>query len=202
MPEGFRETLTEAGLLGCRVLYFEQEEPARFRRPASYPAGLPRLDQHPRPADARGLLARPRHRWRAAARPVRRACSGRARARRARRAADRPLAPARRRGAAAAGARSGAAAGGAAVERGPGAASHARQVARRDRGHAARGRARRGRAVEPARHAGRASQLAAQARGRPGGSSRPSPACAPWPTALAVGRGEMALDAAAAIGDK
>ena len=38
VPEGFRETLTEAGLLGCRVLYFEQDEAGEFRRSASYPA--------------------------------------------------------------------------------------------------------------------------------------------------------------------
>jgi 4-alpha-glucanotransferase len=36
VPEGFRGTLTEAGLLGCRVLYFEQEGSGCFRRPAGY----------------------------------------------------------------------------------------------------------------------------------------------------------------------
>jgi 4-alpha-glucanotransferase len=38
VPEGFRETLTEAGLLGCRVLYFEQDEAGEFRGSASYPS--------------------------------------------------------------------------------------------------------------------------------------------------------------------
>jgi 4-alpha-glucanotransferase len=38
VPEGFRETLTEAGLLGCRVLYFEQDAAGEFRGSADYPA--------------------------------------------------------------------------------------------------------------------------------------------------------------------
>ena len=37
VPEGFRERLTEAGLFGTRVLWFERDGP-RFRPPASYPA--------------------------------------------------------------------------------------------------------------------------------------------------------------------
>jgi len=50
VPEGFRATLTEAGLLGCRVLYFEQEEPGRFRSPASYPeACLASISTHDLP---------------------------------------------------------------------------------------------------------------------------------------------------------
>jgi 4-alpha-glucanotransferase len=38
VPEGFRETLNEAGLLGCRVLYFEQDRDGEFRGSARYPA--------------------------------------------------------------------------------------------------------------------------------------------------------------------
>lgn len=38
VPEGFRETLNEAGLLGCRVLYFEQDPDGSFRGSARYPA--------------------------------------------------------------------------------------------------------------------------------------------------------------------
>jgi 4-alpha-glucanotransferase len=38
VPEGFRTTLTEAGLLGCRVLYFERDRNGRFRGSASYPS--------------------------------------------------------------------------------------------------------------------------------------------------------------------
>jgi len=50
VPEGFRETLTEAGLLGCRVLYFEQEKPGRFRPPARYPqACLASISTHDLP---------------------------------------------------------------------------------------------------------------------------------------------------------
>jgi 4-alpha-glucanotransferase len=39
VPEGFRETLSEAGLLGCRVLYFERDQDGSFRRSRSYPSG-------------------------------------------------------------------------------------------------------------------------------------------------------------------
>jgi 4-alpha-glucanotransferase len=39
VPEGFRETLSEAGLLGCRVLYFERDRDGSFRRSYSYPSG-------------------------------------------------------------------------------------------------------------------------------------------------------------------
>ncbi|HSA80213.1 MAG TPA: 4-alpha-glucanotransferase, partial [Geminicoccaceae bacterium] len=50
VPEGFRATLTEAGLLGCRVLYFEQEEVGRFRPAASYPqACLASISTHDLP---------------------------------------------------------------------------------------------------------------------------------------------------------
>jgi 4-alpha-glucanotransferase len=38
VPEGFRDTLTEAGLLGCRVLYFERDCEGRFRGSLSYPS--------------------------------------------------------------------------------------------------------------------------------------------------------------------
>ncbi len=38
VPEGFRATLAEAGLLGCRVLYFERDQEGRFRGAASYPS--------------------------------------------------------------------------------------------------------------------------------------------------------------------
>jgi 4-alpha-glucanotransferase len=38
VPEGFRETLSEAGLLGCRVLYFERDRGGRFRGSGSYPS--------------------------------------------------------------------------------------------------------------------------------------------------------------------
>ncbi len=37
VPEGFRETLTAAGLLGCRVLYFERDHEGGFREAACYP---------------------------------------------------------------------------------------------------------------------------------------------------------------------
>jgi 4-alpha-glucanotransferase len=37
VPEGFRAPLADAGLLGCRVLYFEQDEGGRFRPAPSYP---------------------------------------------------------------------------------------------------------------------------------------------------------------------
>jgi 4-alpha-glucanotransferase len=37
VPEGFRAPLADAGLLGCRVLYFEQDEGSRFRPAPSYP---------------------------------------------------------------------------------------------------------------------------------------------------------------------
>jgi len=49
VPEGFRETLTEAGLLGCRVLYFEQDADG-FRGSASYPeACLAAISTHDLP---------------------------------------------------------------------------------------------------------------------------------------------------------
>ncbi len=38
VPEGFRATLSEAGLLGCRVLYFERDQEGRFRGSAGYPS--------------------------------------------------------------------------------------------------------------------------------------------------------------------
>ncbi len=38
VPDGLRAKLTEAGLLGCRVLYFEREADGRFRGSASYPS--------------------------------------------------------------------------------------------------------------------------------------------------------------------
>ncbi len=37
VPDGLRAQLTEAGLLGCRVLYFEREPDGRFRSSARYP---------------------------------------------------------------------------------------------------------------------------------------------------------------------
>jgi 4-alpha-glucanotransferase len=50
VPDGFRATLTDAGLLGYRVLYFEQEEAGRFRPPASYPeACLASISTHDLP---------------------------------------------------------------------------------------------------------------------------------------------------------
>ena len=177
VPEGFRETLAEAGLLGCRVLYFEQDEDGRFRGRAELSGSLPRLDQHPRPADARGLLGRARHRLARAARPVRatRSRPARERAERAR-LRQRPAAPARGRGPAAGGARSG-------RRRRPscpGAWSWRCIGCSRARPpqivvHAARGCARRGRAGEPAGHDRRAPQLAAPARGRARASSRTEP---------------------------
>jgi 4-alpha-glucanotransferase len=39
VPEDFRAPLAEAGLLGCRVLYFEQDEGGRFRPAPGYPQG-------------------------------------------------------------------------------------------------------------------------------------------------------------------
>ncbi len=38
VPEGFRETLSEAGLLGCRVLYFERDQNGGFRGSGGYPS--------------------------------------------------------------------------------------------------------------------------------------------------------------------
>ena len=38
VPEGFREELSEAGLLGCRVLYFERGQDGGFRGSDKYPA--------------------------------------------------------------------------------------------------------------------------------------------------------------------
>ena len=50
VPEGFREPLAAAGLLGCRVLYFEQDDARRFRPGASYPeACLASISTHDLP---------------------------------------------------------------------------------------------------------------------------------------------------------
>ena len=50
VPEGLRAELTEAGLLGCRVLYFEREPDGRFRGSANYPrACLASISTHDLP---------------------------------------------------------------------------------------------------------------------------------------------------------
>ena len=49
VPEGFRERLNEAGLLSCRVLWFEREG-QRFRSPSEYPkAALASVSTHDLP---------------------------------------------------------------------------------------------------------------------------------------------------------
>jgi 4-alpha-glucanotransferase len=50
VPEGLRETLGEAGLLGCRVLYFEQDEAGEYRGSGGYPrACLASISTHDLP---------------------------------------------------------------------------------------------------------------------------------------------------------
>ena len=50
VPEGLRAELTEAGLLGCRVLYFEREPDGGFRGSANYPrACLASISTHDLP---------------------------------------------------------------------------------------------------------------------------------------------------------
>ncbi len=170
VPEGFRETLAEAGLLGCRVLYFEQDAAGEFRGSASYPeACLASISTHDLPTLAGFWVGRDID-WRERLGLFGDPRAGRARAGGAGAAARPPAAPARRRGAAARGARPRGAACRAAVARGAGAASPARALAGGDRRDAARGCALRCRAAEPAGHDRRASQLAAQARGRARGA--------------------------------
>ena len=63
VPEGFREQLAGAGMLGMRVLWFERGKDGRFMPPTSAgSARRLRTDHHPRPADGGGLVAGPRHR--------------------------------------------------------------------------------------------------------------------------------------------
>jgi 4-alpha-glucanotransferase len=50
VPDGFRETLAGAGLLGCRVLYFERGQDGGFRGPDAYPpACLASISTHDLP---------------------------------------------------------------------------------------------------------------------------------------------------------
>ncbi len=59
VPEGFRETLVERGLLGCRVLYFERDREGRFRGSASYPSAcLASIGTHDLPTLAGFWLGR------------------------------------------------------------------------------------------------------------------------------------------------
>ena len=64
VPEGFRERLHAAGMLSCRVLWFEREE-ARFRRPDEYPyAALASVSTHDLPT-VQGFMAGTDVDWRA-----------------------------------------------------------------------------------------------------------------------------------------
>ena len=61
VPEGFRDALARADILGMRVLWFERRG-ADFLQPADYPALSIACVGDPRSADAGGLVARRRHR--------------------------------------------------------------------------------------------------------------------------------------------
>ena len=69
MPEGFGETLADAGIAGMRVLWFERDNES-FRRPCDVVLERRGDDVDPRFTDRRGLVARRRHRHAGKARPV------------------------------------------------------------------------------------------------------------------------------------
>ncbi len=99
VPEGFSDAMREANVLSYRILYFEQD-PHGFRPTSAYPADGAGLPVDPRPAGARELVARRRHRT---ARGARHGLARRHRAapRAPRQGAPRPRAgtrPRRRRG--------------------------------------------------------------------------------------------------------
>ena len=59
VPEGFREILSAAGLLGCRVLYFEQDQNGAFRSSTRYPSTcLASISTHDLPTLAGFWVAR------------------------------------------------------------------------------------------------------------------------------------------------
>jgi 4-alpha-glucanotransferase len=64
VPEGFRDRLHEAGMLSCRVLWFERDG-ARFRQPSEYPrAALASVSTHDLPT-VQGYMAGSDVEWRA-----------------------------------------------------------------------------------------------------------------------------------------
>jgi 4-alpha-glucanotransferase len=64
VPDGFRERLHEAGMLSCRVLWFERDD-ERFRRPDEYPyAALASVSTHDLPT-VKGFMAGKDVEWRA-----------------------------------------------------------------------------------------------------------------------------------------
>jgi 4-alpha-glucanotransferase len=64
VPEGFRERLHAAGMLSCRVLWFERDD-QRFRRPDEYPrAALASVSTHDLPT-VKGFMAGTDVDWRA-----------------------------------------------------------------------------------------------------------------------------------------
>ena len=76
VPQGFREQLTRANILGMRVLWFEQSG-ARVHAARGLSAAVGRLRHDPRPADARRLVVGRGHRRASGARPDRPSPGGR-----------------------------------------------------------------------------------------------------------------------------
>ena len=79
LPEGFHDRMDKAGILGMRVLWFEQEQDGRFRAAAPLAAQRHGDDHDARPADGGRLVARPRHRAGAPSSPLPRCGDGGAR---------------------------------------------------------------------------------------------------------------------------
>ena len=70
VPEGFRETMRAANVLSYRIFVFERRGDGELRAADRVPAARRRFGCDPRPRDAEGLLARPRHRLAAPPRPL------------------------------------------------------------------------------------------------------------------------------------
>ncbi|WP_431267261.1 4-alpha-glucanotransferase [Dankookia sp. P2] len=70
LPEGFHGRMEKAGILGMKVLWFEQEQDGRFRDPRHWPRNATAMTTTHAPADGGRLVAGPRHHLAGRARPL------------------------------------------------------------------------------------------------------------------------------------
>ena len=154
VPPGFRPAMNRAGILSCRVLYFERTGSGGYTAPAAYPeAAVASVSTHDL-ATLKGWLDGARSRLARAARPVRRGGAGGSRPCRPRAGRDAPDPHAAPGGPAGTQVRAGC------RDRGAGRPSLARPHALGSRPGPARGPGALARAGEPAGHHRRASELA------------------------------------------